>query len=69
MALAYVSTNGYFKSSTGVIRKPMQTKEHHYANVKINRTNLTFSVLVNAIINRDQWTPEKTTRPTISRTT
>jgi hypothetical protein len=58
--LAYVSTNGYFKSSTGVIRKPMPAKGQLYPSVKNNRTNLTFSVLVNAVINRDQWTPEKT---------
>jgi hypothetical protein len=58
--LAYVSTNGYFKSSTGVIRKPMPAKGQLYPSVTINNIKVQFSVLVNAVINRDQWTPEKT---------
>jgi predicted transcriptional regulator YheO len=59
-ALAYVSTNGYFKSSKGVIRRPMSCEGASYPIVMINRKVFTFSVLVNAVINRGQWTPEKT---------
>lgn len=58
--LAYVSTNGWFESSRGVVRKPMPTKGHLYPHVSINNIKVTFSVLVNAVINRDQYTPEKT---------
>jgi hypothetical protein len=58
--LAYVSANGFFKSSTGVIRKPMPVKGHLYPSVMVNYIRVYFHVLVNSVINRDQYTPEKT---------
>jgi hypothetical protein len=58
--LAYVSSNGWFKSSKGVVRKPMPAKGQLYPSVMVNKIGVLFSVLVNSIINRDQYTPEKT---------